>query len=405
MQPLTRTEQLAFDLCTKSCLSFWSHNNPRLPNGKELCDVLIVFGEHLLIFSVKEIGLSSTADREAARSRWHRKAVEKSVFQIYGAEKSLSSMSTVIRSDGTNGSRIPKGNALQVHRIAVACGADGLVPVHSTDFGKGFVHVFDETSLMHLLGELDTTKELTDYLSAKERLCTSVEVQCDGPEGNLLAFYLMHNRAFQVLTAKLHVEDGIWQAMQSRPEFVARKNADKISYEWDGMIEFIASKEARTPGGPPLELNQKELVIRGMAEETRVHRRGLAIGLAEFLRDQHALKSRIMLSDQETIYVFCHFPEERSEADCVGELIARCSASRSKTGGRGKKAIGLGFKTAASESGLQISVSYVDFDKMSEEDFEEMKKLADEAGFYPFEAQVKSYQEFPDPEANNGSSL
>jgi hypothetical protein len=312
-------------------------------------------------------------------------------------------MENVIRADGSQGSRIPSLKVRNVHRIAVACGADGVVPIHSADFGKGFVHVIDEASLKDLLGELDTIQELTDYLSAKEMLYSSVEVQCAGSEGNLLGFYVMKGREFPVPTSKLHVEDGVWRAIQKRPEFIARKDADKISYEWDKLIEFIASQEARTPEGPPLELNQKELVIRAMAEEPRVFRRGLAKGLAIFLRDEDKLKSRVMMSDSENIYVFCHFPEQQSEADCVAELIARSSVSRSKTGGRGKRAIGLGFKSSSVESGLEITVSHLDFEQMSQDDFGEAEKLANETGMYPFDAQVESYQEFPDPEAGNPS--
>ena len=401
MQAITRTEQLAFDLCTRSCLSFWSHNNPILPNGKELCDVLVVFDEHVLIFSVKEIGLSSTPKAETAHARWRRKAVDESVPQIYGAEKSLRSMANVIRADGTHGSRIPSLEVRRVHRIAVACGADGVVPIHSADFGKGFVHVIDEASLKALLGELDTIQDLTDYLSAKEILYSSVAVQCAGSEGNLLGFYVMKGRKFPITTAKFHVEDGVWRAIQKRPEFIARKDADKISYEWDKLLEFIASQESRTPEGTRLAMNQKELVIRAMAEEPRVFRRGLAMGLATFLRDGDKWKSRIMMSDSENIYVFCHFPEQYSEADCVAELIARSSVSRSKTGGRGKKAIGLGFKSSSVEAGLQITISHLDFEHMSQDDFAEAQKLANETGMYPFDARVQSYEEFPDPAATN----
>jgi hypothetical protein len=404
MQALTRTEQLTFDLCTRSCLSFWSYNNPILKNGKELCDVLVVFDKHVVIFSVKEVGLRLTSNAGDAYSRWDRKAVEESVRQIYGAEKSLRSMEYAIRADGTQGGRIPGLELRNVHRVAVACGADGVVPMYSADFAKGFVHVIDETSLKDLLGELDTIQDLTDYLSAKEKLYSSTEVQCVGSEGNLLAFYLMKGRKFPITTSRFLVEDGVWETIRKRPEFIARKDADKISYGWDKLIEFLSREQARIPNGPRLDLNQKELIIRAMAEEPRVVRRGLAKGLAIFLRDRDKVKSRIIMSDRGNIYVLCHFPEHQPEADCVAELIGRSSVSRIKTGDKGKQAIGLGFKSSSVETGLEITCSHLDFEDMSQDDFDEARNLANEMGLYPIDARFESHQEFPDNEGGQAAT-
>jgi hypothetical protein len=58
-------------------------------DGKELCDLLVVFGEHLLIFSDKDIELREDADTAIAWSRWYRKAVLDSAGQVFGAERWL----------------------------------------------------------------------------------------------------------------------------------------------------------------------------------------------------------------------------------------------------------------------------------------------------------------------------
>src|SRR5208282_3010655 len=57
--------------------------------GKELADLLVICGEDIIIFSVKFIGWPSSDDVNLCWSRWYRRAVEKSVDQIRGAERWL----------------------------------------------------------------------------------------------------------------------------------------------------------------------------------------------------------------------------------------------------------------------------------------------------------------------------
>lgn len=84
---LTPSEELVARLCQRSFLKLWTHPNPIGKNGKELCDCLIVCGQHILIISVKEVEYQDTGNR-VGWDRWHRVAVEKSVKQIWGAERS-----------------------------------------------------------------------------------------------------------------------------------------------------------------------------------------------------------------------------------------------------------------------------------------------------------------------------
>lgn len=60
--PLTPSEQLTYDLCRRSFLSLWSYANARQSNGKELADVMVGFGRHIIVFSVKAIALKEHAD-------------------------------------------------------------------------------------------------------------------------------------------------------------------------------------------------------------------------------------------------------------------------------------------------------------------------------------------------------
>ena len=168
---MNRSEEFVSDLCTKSFLSLWSYSNPRMKDSpKELCDVLVVCDPDVIIFSVKEIGLKEGGDPTVDVARWRRKAVESSIKQIYGAERHLKFMTDVVTKEGKIGVTLPLVPNRQVHRVAVALGSKGKVPVSFEDFGKGFIHVFDEVSLPNIMIELDTITDFVTYLKDKETL-------------------------------------------------------------------------------------------------------------------------------------------------------------------------------------------------------------------------------------------
>lgn len=53
---LTKTEQRLVALGYRTFLNLWSYPNPykMQANGKELCDLLVVFDNHIIIFSDKD---------------------------------------------------------------------------------------------------------------------------------------------------------------------------------------------------------------------------------------------------------------------------------------------------------------------------------------------------------------
>src|SRR5882724_7970411 len=135
MEPshVNAAEEFTFRVCQRSFLSLWCYANPRGKNGKELCDVLIVCDPHVIVISVKDIQLKS--ESTAYVQRWQRRAVDASVDQLYGADRWLQSAEAVTRRDGTPGLPLPVRSDQRLHRIAVACGSQGRVPVSSGDFG------------------------------------------------------------------------------------------------------------------------------------------------------------------------------------------------------------------------------------------------------------------------------
>ena len=95
----TATERALANLARKAFLSLWSYANVFTDegrangrgDGKELCDLLVVFGNDVLLFSDKDCAFRSDIDVTVAWPRWYRSAIEKSAKQLTGAEKFLKS--------------------------------------------------------------------------------------------------------------------------------------------------------------------------------------------------------------------------------------------------------------------------------------------------------------------------
>ena len=145
-------EELVYQICRHSFLSLWSYMNPRKkPEGKELCDVLVVCEPDVIIFSVKQIKLANSSKPRIDAERWRRRAIDESCKQIYGAERVLRQSTHVVKHNNNLGVLLPNASDLRIHRIAVALGGERQVSLPFGDFGKGFIHVMDEGSFLALL--------------------------------------------------------------------------------------------------------------------------------------------------------------------------------------------------------------------------------------------------------------
>jgi len=172
---------------------------------------------------VKDIDVSSAKDPMVGWRRWRKKAIEQSASQIYGAERWLDSAMHVTRSDGTPGLALPPVSERRVHRVAVALGSKGQAPIEFGDFGKGFVHVFDEISFAVILRELDTVTDFVRYLRAKEDLVARVHLDFTGSEEDLLAYYLYGGRTFPDTHTGIIVGDGLWRQFEEKDEVKAQE--------------------------------------------------------------------------------------------------------------------------------------------------------------------------------------
>jgi hypothetical protein len=79
---VTPSERYSKQLCDHSFLSLWSYpggfrdqGGTGKGDGKEVCDLLVVFENHIIIFSDKRIHFDNTDNIEVGCARWFKKAV------------------------------------------------------------------------------------------------------------------------------------------------------------------------------------------------------------------------------------------------------------------------------------------------------------------------------------------
>lgn len=400
--PHTPSEALVSELCRKSFLTLWSEANPIARPGKELCDILVVCAPHVVIFSVKEIAFKETDDRRIDWKRWHKKTIENSAKQIYGAERWIRSASRVIRSDGSLGLRLPISSELIVHRVAVALGGRGEVPIQQGDFGKGFVHVLEDTALRVVLRELDTITDFVDYLAAKEQLFNRASVLMDGQEEDILALYIHQSRQFPVEPDMLVIGDDLWRRITKKPEWKARKDADRESYVWDGLIETLYQLDAPTKPNPVDAQDTLEAALRVMARENRFNRRSLAQSFNEFMGEaaKQRVRSRISPSLSNVRYVFLASGRDEDREARRNELVLRCFVARGLPNFSGDTVVGLATERYLPNAGFSLDAVLFKTPQWTTADQGALEKIQNDLGYFSSPRLSRmTGDEFPKPPA------
>lgn len=337
----TQSEKYLAQLCDRSFLNLWSYPNTFIDkksggkgDGKELCDLLVVCGDHVLIFSDKTVEWPGGSDDQLAWKRWYRRAIQKSVNQIRGAERWITKFPEGIFLDKQCTQRlpltIPPAPRRKIHGIIVAHGAgeacrqyfgEGIGSLmimtgiqgdahwnteHVMPFCIGdveptgsFVHILDDATLNIVMGELDTITDLTAYLSKKEMLIRSKKVIVAGGEEDLVALYMTHmnERGEHDFTnpngSSLNEFDlvslpvGYYNSVINNTQYQAKKEADGNSYVWDRLIEAFTTHmlEGTTifPDDFPVEFSDLERCMRLMAAVPRFKRRSFGTGILDAL--------------------------------------------------------------------------------------------------------------------------
>lgn len=389
---LTQSEKIVAKLCSKAFLSLWTHPNPYGKKDKELCDCLIVCGKHIIIISVKEIKYIDT-DNHTGYERWTRAAIEKSIKQIYGAERFLKTVKTIKRKDNRIIKLAPHNERIY-HRVSVSLGANGAVPVEWGDFGNGFVHICTEKSLDVVFKNLDTISDFIDFLCKTENLFSSKTCTIFNGGGieDLVAIYLNYGNSFSSENFKnkkpdmFLIDGNIWNEYSKSERYKSRTKSLEKSYHWDRLIEFYI-KDLLTYGMFDMfskKITRNELALISMALQPRHYREELAKAFLEFLSNHKLnISSRIVLGANETGFVFCFGPSNKRELRAK-ELYLRAFVARGKLEKYGVNTI-IGIATdkpGTSVIGYSSDILYLNMPTWSEEDEAKSKGIQEDLNYF-----------------------
>jgi hypothetical protein len=365
---VTPAERYLKKLCDRSFLSFWSYpgiyrdqgKSGSKGDGKEVCDLLVVFENHIIIFSDKDCVFSDTSNIELDWSRWYRRAVQKSAEQVWGAERWILSHPDRLFLDRTCTIPfpidLPDPKLAKVHRIVVAhdvsrrcikeLGGSGSLMIVPGIIGdmhyapikgggkpfaigqinpvKGYVHVFDDTTLDIVMTKLDTITDFVEYLTKKEKFITSGRLAAAAGEEDLLAFYLKdlnedeeHDFIVPPDIKGVYIDEGLWEGFSNSSQRKSQILADEVSYAWDGLIEAFThhifagtSYYTSHPG-----IGNQERYLRLLAREPRTRRRMLARAILDLIRrtpkGMKATRTILPSDPGEPHYVFLLVPETK----------------------------------------------------------------------------------------------
>jgi len=400
---MNRAEDFVADRCCRSFLSLWSYPNPiakKKKKKRELCDCLVVCDPDVIILSVKEVAVTDSGDVRTDWDRWRRRAIAASAKQIYGAERALKARSHVTTKDGRKGLPLPAPEVRRVHRLAIALGSEGKVPLEYGDFGKGFVHVLDERSFAIILGELDTITDFVDYLMAKEAFLTpNVNLRLEGGgEEDLLALFLDQGRAFPTGKDMVWLGPDVWTTFSSGEAYQRKQKADTQSYFWDRIIEeFCEGHRANTLLGNK-DLANWDQAIRTMARENRFARRCLAKEFLGFLEANKKGQVRARRSQSPTgmVYVFLACPLETPRDFRRNELGLRCFVTRGMVPCQ-PSVIGIATETPGC-GGHSFDLFYLHMPEWTDELAAKMAEIQKELGYFASpRPQHQHEDEYPEP--------
>ena len=235
---MTPSEKFVSELCEKSFLPFWSFASPLGKKNKELCDVLVVCNNTIVIISIKDIKVSEHTDENIQYERWQKKAILGSIDQISGAERFLKTVSEITLSDKITKIQLPPHSDREIFRIAIAFGGKNEFPLDNGNFGNGFVHVFDEPSTFTVLKELDTITDFVNYLKAKEDFLSNKIVSVPR-EIDFLALYLTTELKFDFVPDSVILDDGMWEEYIESEEYKYWQREIPLSFICDEIVSHL----------------------------------------------------------------------------------------------------------------------------------------------------------------------
>ncbi|WP_456767948.1 hypothetical protein [Bradyrhizobium sp. USDA 3650] len=330
-----------------------------------MTDLLVVFGDDVVLFSDKSWTYPNKEDGALNWRRWFSHSIAESARQITQAEKWIIRQPERVFLDAKETERLPiplpPSDRLRVHRVCIALGAADCcrkatgrptleLSPKTVDDGKafsmgritgalGWVHVFDETTLPLVLNELSTAPDFIEYLRKKEELYDAGKFERASSESDLLGYYLWHGRTFPTRQKRYEVEAGAWEKLEADPQFQVSRKENKASLFWDRLVEYLnrhyLAENLET--GNEHSIADYERLVHVMAQETRFSRRILANWMTKRVdRDEDGYVGSLVRSPHQSdlVYVLVVGPGDRGRGhqryrtERFKELRPRCIVAK-----------------------------------------------------------------------------
>jgi hypothetical protein len=450
---VTAAENYLKRLCEKTFLSLWCYPNIHRNEGRsgskhEVCDLLVVFEDHIIIFSDKDCEFPNTGDLKLDWNRWYKKAIRESAKQALGAEKWIKENPNTLFLDPACMQPfpipLPDLSIANFHKIIVAHGVSDrckqelggsgsfmIMPdiigdmhiataehdaipfaIGQIDPRKGFIHVLDDTSLDIVMSKLDTISDFVGYLDKKEKFILNGRLAMAAGEEELLAYYLRdlndedeHDFILPETNASLALDEGHWTRFEQSSARKRQIQEDKISYVWDTLIErfneHILNGTQYHTTHPGVE--HSERIMRFLAKESRFSRRYLSRTLMEIIAETKPSQRRARvvksLGPKSPIYIFLLLPHLNDIPDDVYRegrmkfLEAYCLVTKLKMPDA-EDIIGIATESGNSADMLRSEDAlYYDARNWTEEEESEAKNLQDDLGLLVNYRTLTSHEE------------
>ncbi len=381
-------EEIVNRLAYASYLKYWCYPNPIDLNGdkKEICDLLILFFDTAIIISVKNYNLKGNYNR------FKTKVISKSSKQLFGAERKLfHSNNNVEIAHPEKGIEVFNPNLYSnIIRITVSVGED----FENYEFidnieGKGIVNVFNKETFEVITNELDTIKDLVEYIKHRESLLIdNIEITPDCSEKDLLASYLMNKREFpkeivdNFKSSTLSIKNK-WIEYLNNRSIILKKLAEEKSYFIDRLVKDDV-----------LKMQNGELLAKELMTLDRFERRRIARNLYEIVEkyeDKDDFIARRFTKYNNVGFLFIYYPIEKSQEEI--DLLLKKAMELYSYFHNSKRIILL----AASKGLRQWKFSLFEANEVTPEIEKYMREMANILGWFKDEKKIIQQEfEYPD---------
>jgi len=259
VMPKTVGEEMLARLARASFLKPWTFPNLFYKKGKELADLVIRYGNVIIIFSEKGKEFNLNLSAIDGWLKW-KTAIDHSIRQILGAERQIITRRPKLFLDSRCHAPAPahlfEVPAERIYRVAVVRGSglatqmffrsdtgslaissesNGIAPdmpfAYNPYDGNGRIfHVLDDYTFRVLFKHIDTAPDLINYLDKKEFLLRQISrFDCHGEE-ELIQHYLRNvdsdgEHGFEKIVehARTNAADSVYYAEDSFAEFEIRE--------------------------------------------------------------------------------------------------------------------------------------------------------------------------------------